>query len=150
MKKIRDRKIIQDIWQYKWLILTVAAVLVGMNLLFRTTCPSVLLFGLPCPGCGITRAFLLLLTGHPVQAFWMNPSVYAWIGLGGYIGFYRYILERKVPRLSAALAVTVIAVFVIYGVCMWKYFPNREPFTVKSDSLLEQILPYYSVFLKKF
>lgn len=26
-----------------------------------------------CPGCGGTRAFILLLTGHPIQSFLANP-----------------------------------------------------------------------------
>lgn len=40
------------------------------------TCPSRLILGIPCAGCGGTRAFLLLLEGHPVEAFFMNPNVY--------------------------------------------------------------------------
>lgn len=37
--------------------------------LFRTT-------GLLCPGCGMTRAAVALLHGHPVAAFTFNPLVY--------------------------------------------------------------------------
>jgi hypothetical protein len=36
-------------------------------------CPSKLLTGLPCPGCGVTRAVVLLLRGQPWAAVLMNP-----------------------------------------------------------------------------
>ncbi len=31
-------------------------------------------FGLPCPGCGWTRATQAFLNGHPVQAFLLQPA----------------------------------------------------------------------------
>ena len=37
-------------------------------------CPSKLFYGLPCPGCGTTRATLLLLHGNPLAALRLNPN----------------------------------------------------------------------------
>ena len=34
------------------------------HLLFDRFCPMQILLGLPCPGCGMTRALGLVLTGH--------------------------------------------------------------------------------------
>lgn len=145
-----SKKIFQDFKNYAGLILVIGAVLAGMNVLFHTTCPSMLFLGLPCPGCGITRALCLLLTGHPVEAFRMNPSLYVWLAFFGYMGFYRYIREERVPHLSVILSVVFILALVIYCLGMWKYFPNTEPYLVKSDNLLAKILPNYRIFLKKF
>lgn len=39
-----------------------------------TTCPSRLILGVPCPGCGTTRAFLLAMHGHWGEAVAMNPN----------------------------------------------------------------------------
>jgi hypothetical protein len=36
-------------------------------------CPSAGLFGIPCPGCGLTRATLAALHGHWQQAFVTHP-----------------------------------------------------------------------------
>lgn len=40
-----------------------------------TVCPSRLLYDFPCPGCGITRATLLALSGKPADALTLNPNV---------------------------------------------------------------------------
>ncbi|MCF0199504.1 MAG: DUF2752 domain-containing protein [Bacteroidaceae bacterium] len=40
-----------------------------------TICPSKLLYHIPCPGCGVTRATLLALSGDYRSAFILNPNV---------------------------------------------------------------------------
>lgn len=37
-------------------------------------CPSRLLFGVNCPGCGMTRSVLLTLGGDLRGALWVNPA----------------------------------------------------------------------------
>lgn len=43
------------------------------------------LTGFYCPGCGGTRAFLALITGHPIISFLYNPAV---IYAAGVLIFY--------------------------------------------------------------
>ena len=38
-------------------------------------CPSKLIFHIPCPGCGITRATIMFLRGNVLQALAFNPNV---------------------------------------------------------------------------
>ena len=38
-------------------------------------CPTKIVFGIPCPGCGMTRAMGLLLNGYIKEAFFMNPNI---------------------------------------------------------------------------
>lgn len=40
-----------------------------------TVCPTKLLLHIPCPGCGTTRAAMLFLTGHCIDAVALNPNV---------------------------------------------------------------------------
>ncbi len=44
----------------------------GSNII---VCPSKLLWNIPCPGCGITRATLLFLHGNIWEAIKTNPNV---------------------------------------------------------------------------
>lgn len=50
-------------------------VLGGLFLLDFPLCPSRWLFGAPCPGCGLTRATVALLTGDFSQAMVFHPLV---------------------------------------------------------------------------
>lgn len=38
-------------------------------------CPTKLLFGVPCPGCGMTRATISLLNGNVTEALATNPNI---------------------------------------------------------------------------
>lgn len=45
-------------------------------LLDAPLCPSAALFGIPCPGCGLTRATLALVRGDVLTAFHFHPLVF--------------------------------------------------------------------------
>ena len=45
-------------------------------------CPAKRLFGVPCPGCGMTRAVRLLLHGDVASATAMHPLVWLVVPLG--------------------------------------------------------------------
>lgn len=51
---------------------------------------------IPCPGCGLTRAFFCISHGHWGQAWRLNPFGFAWYGLVLY-GALRPFLLRKAP-----------------------------------------------------
>lgn len=63
----------------KLLLTGILAVLAGIGLLARPGCPWRNLLGIPCPGCGMTRAWLRVLAldfagafaAHPM--FWSGP-----------------------------------------------------------------------------
>ena len=57
-----------------------AVFLAALFLLTDTICLSQLIFGMPCPGCGLTRATLAFLALDFLKAFQMHPLVIlAWI-----------------------------------------------------------------------
>ena len=98
-------------------------------------CPSRLVYDLPCAGCGGTRAFLLLLKGHPVDAFFMNPNVYLFLPfllLGGWL--WGYDLIHHTDRLNECYArikqwgnrpavyVPILLIeAIIWGYNIWRY-----------------------------
>ena len=65
------------------------------HLLFDRFCPMQILLGLPCPGCGMTRALGLVLTGHLAAAWKMQPPVYGWMVAGVVFGVQRYLVNRE-------------------------------------------------------
>jgi hypothetical protein len=44
-------------------------------------CPTAALTGLPCPGCGLTRAALALLGGDPSRAAQLHPLIFVLLPL---------------------------------------------------------------------
>lgn len=63
------------------------------HLLFDRFCPMLILTGFPCPGCGMTRALFLVLTGRFAAAWRFQPSVYGWILLAAAFGMRRYLIK---------------------------------------------------------
>ena len=118
-------------------LLAAAGYILIFQLFFTTICPMQLLFGLPCPGCGLTRAAFLLLRGDLPAAFAMHPFLFAWILLVCYWAVCRYVLGRKAAGLlQLTIAVCVLMVlFYIYR--MLHDYPHTEPM----NPLMEGLLP---------
>ena len=84
--------IIKPIREKRVLLIMVVAVAAAIIFIFTLNCPFRALTGIPCPGCGMTRAFLCLLRLDPRGAFLyhpMFPLVIAWP-----LAFAAYFLSR--------------------------------------------------------
>lgn len=84
------------------------------QLFFGTICPFAILFGYPCPGCGLTRAGLCLLCGKFSLAAKQNAAIYLWMPFLLYLLFFRYIKLKKPPFLFPAAVLISIATFAGY------------------------------------
>lgn len=62
---------------YKWIILALCAALVALLAISRIGCPFYRIFGIPCPGCGMTRAFLACLRLDFAAAWRYHPMVFS-------------------------------------------------------------------------
>lgn len=108
-------------------------------LFFKEVCPMLIVTGLPCPACGLTRAGLLLLQGDFAGAFSMHPFIYVWIAFALYFGYNRYIRGRKMPMGMTLIVLIILAMVVYYGYRMLCYFPDREPMTWSTHRALLDI-----------
>ena len=61
-------------WVQRWIIIFLVGATVGLNALLKGECLAKALFGVPCPACGMTRAFLSLLTLDLSAAMHYNPA----------------------------------------------------------------------------
>ena len=79
----------------KWVTGLLGLLLVGALLVLdKSVCPTAMLLGLPCPGCGMTRALLLLLTGNGTGALQLHPLSPAVAALG--LGYATTITAARV------------------------------------------------------
>jgi len=96
--------------------------------------------GMPCPGCGLTRATLALFRLDAAEAFRDNPMVFlVWpsaLLLVPLIVLKKISIKKCTPF------------FILFGVCMILayivrmilYFPNMEPMTYDYDSMLGRVI----------
>lgn len=107
-------RIYSDIQSNRIFLLILLIYMVITQLLFHTVCPFAFLTGLPCPACGMTRAFILFLCGHFLDAAKMQPALYLWIPFLGYICFSRYILGKKPQFLQTLTVLTGLFTLLVY------------------------------------
>ena len=140
----------KDIKEYWVAVLFAGIVYAVMKLIFGGVCISVALTGLPCPGCGMTRGVVFLLTGQFERAFMINPAVYLWVGVTLYFLIFRYILHRKAPGIVWIFKIILITTILIYIYRMIRYFPDRPPMSYTRGRILEKLIPGYYEFISRF
>jgi hypothetical protein len=98
------------------------------------------LLGIPCPGCGGSRAILYLAKGNLQKCLELNPSApLVFLCLLNEIRV-SYFKRGNKKLASILLSVSIIISLILYIVRMKLYFPYREPYVVYPDSLLIRIL----------
>lgn len=76
------------------MLLPVGGWLVESQMMIIAQCSFKVMFGIPCMGCGGTRATLNLLHGHPLEALAFQPlAVLAYLGVGiwGILSLLMYV-----------------------------------------------------------
>lgn len=143
MREVK-RRVLEDVRTYgRGALLALLYVLVGA--FGVPVCPMALMTGLPCPGCGMTRAAVLFLKGDWLGAWRMHPFFYVLLLLLLLAAFYRYGLGRPAPGMRFFAPVALLLAIAFYGGRMAKYFPNREPmvyFKGNALSFLAQLVAH--------
>lgn len=111
-------------------------------------CPLLVLTGIPCAGCGLTRAALYLLQGEAAKAAHINPSVFLILIFLLYCGYYRYIKGMKVKRFGFALGILVAGMLTVYGSGMYRFFPERAPYVYQSNNAAARWIPGYEQWMR--
>lgn len=112
-----------DICCLRYALLGIAVYFVCVHFLFGQFCPLLILAHFPCPGCGMTRALFLVLTGRPAEAWRLQPLIYGWIFLGLWFAVNRYLRGKKSALLRGYLICLLLAALVLYGYRLVYGFP---------------------------
>ena len=100
------------------------------------------LLGIPCPGCGGSRAIVYLAKGNLQKCLELNPSApLVFLCLLNEIRV-NYFKRGNKKLAGIWLSVSIIISLILYIVRMKLYFPYREPYVIYPDSLLIKFLEF--------
>lgn len=101
-----------------------------------TMCYFKTITGLPCPGCGLTRAFISLYKGSIKDAFMFHPLWFLIPAIAGVIIFKDFLyLARKAYNSKIFWCSALLIFMVCYSIRMIILFPYLEPMTYNKNSL---------------
>ena len=123
----------QTVWAVSWAIATLLGALMRPSPLGHAThtqlglppCPSVALFHRPCPGCGLTTSWTLLLHGDFAGAFHAHPFgpvLYIGFTVGAVLSVYGLWKKKWVDTNTKTMnvfLVTFLVAFLGYG--YWRF-----------------------------
>ena len=91
--------------------------------------------GIPCPACGMGRAYRSLIRLDLVGAFIYHPLFFI-------VPFIPLLAWDKVPKkLYSALNITILTLFIsVWIIRMFIFFPHTAPMEYNYNSLLELII----------
>lgn len=146
VKTVRER-VAADMKEYGMAIVALMIYTVVVNMVFHAFCPLIIFSGIPCPGCGVSRATAYFLTGRWWQAWQMNPMVFPIVLAAGYFGWNRYLLGRKAAGIKAIIIALLVLMIIVYGVRMYLYYPDRVPYVYTEDNMLARLHSLYQQFI---
>jgi len=112
-----------------------------------TWCWFQAMIGVPCPGCGSTRAAVALLQGNLSEALFWHPLIIVSLILLPYLAVRSLFIKRK-PFVA-------VEKFIILGACalylivfivrMIMFFPHTPPMDMNDTTVLRQSLRLFGV-----
>ena len=120
-------RIRRDWHQYWYVFLFAALILLLIHHTFGALCPMRITLGIPCPGCGLTRACLLWLKGDAAAACQMHPLALPAMLLIATYPLMRYLFPSLQKPWSIAVLVWGGLLLILYVYRMATLFPGTEP-----------------------
>lgn len=114
------------------IILLSSALLVVMT---GTPCILKQLTGIPCPGCGMTRAYTSLMKLDFYKAFTMHPLFF----VPPLVPFIFYIKGKK-QIINLLVCMFIIIYISVYIYRMAVYFPHTPPMDFNENNILFNLL----------
>lgn len=111
-----------------------------------TLCFFKIYTGLPCPGCGMTRAFLAVSSGNFQESFYWHP-LWMWLVIGP-------IMYGIIPKWSKKpqwhrkwlIRITLVTLLAVYLIRMLLMFPHTAPMDFNERAIPLVIFKYFQAF----
>ena len=132
------KRIVDEIKQMKIAIFIILAYMLLANYFFGYMCPSMVVVGLPCPGCGLTRAAISLAFLDFSSALHFNPMIFFALPLGGAYVFI-YLKNGDLKKLFYPTAVIIIIAFIVFFLRIIGEF-GTDPLLINRNALIFRLI----------
>ena len=97
--------------------------------------------GVPCPGCGLTRAYLCLFNRNLKEAFYLHPLFFiplilVVVTLLNFQPFIELGIIKKIYSNNVFWICIIVPFVILYIIRMILFFPNIEPMTFNENNIL--------------
>lgn len=103
----------------------------------HSSCPIKEIFGIPCPGCGMTRAYKAFFTGHFLDALYFHPLFFSIPFLAIILIFNEIPFLNKLYR-SKFFWFSVVALFLLVYIIRFTYYFPQYPMNL-SEGLFQRL-----------
>ena len=128
-------------------ILAFMIYIVTVNTVLHEGCPFEIVFGVPCPACGITRAWISALKFDFSKAFYYHPLFLLVIPVIIVIVYKDYKYIDRIYKSNLFWLVLIVIVLLTYILRMIFQFPN-EVLKINENSLLQIIIRFIKSLFK--
>ncbi len=126
-----------------WFIIIIGYMIIA-QIVTGTTCLIKSTIGVPCPGCGMTRATLELLSGNISAALHYHPLVVFFYPAVIVLFLLWKFCRKSHPRAVMMFAMFFVVVFItVYVIRLIIYFPHTEPFTFNTNTFLGRFIKLF-------
>jgi hypothetical protein len=113
--------------------------IVVSEIIFKSACVFSAFTGIPCPGCGTTRAFSALFNGDFALSFHFHPMAIPLVFVILFL-IYIYFTHLKTPKHVTYVVWAFFIMYIsIYIIRMIMFFPDEEPMTIRENSVLPRL-----------
>ena len=135
------------LFKYRIIILAFMIYLVTTNTFLHECCPFEIIFGIPCPSCGITRALLKFISFDFVNAFYYHPLFLLVPFIFIVIIYKDYKFFNKIYK-NNYIWISLIIIFIVTFILRLVYQYPNEILKINENSLLQIIIRFIKSLFK--
>jgi len=110
------------------------------NYFFGFISPTMIIFGIPCPACGMTRAGFLFLSGNFAESFRMHPLFIPTIIFLASLVLFKFFWKDKIKYIQSLSILLLLCFLALYVYRMVVLFPDYQPMVVNNESIFHTIM----------
>jgi hypothetical protein len=119
-------------------VISLTAVLYGIYAVFHYGCLIRYTVGIPCPTCGMTRAWLAIFRGNLPAAFAWHPLFFIVPLVPLYLFLRRYLPQKRPDKAAVILLAVLFAR--VYLLRMLFLFPDTAPMDFNKNAAIPRLI----------